>query len=468
MEISTNNSCIVLFHFNLLKSWLFPPIGKLKIYFQNHQAWNNCLDVSKMRRIAAFDVFRGLLMIFIILVHPALGRIVATDASQFVDIVNGLPTPVILLLAPIAILALWGTVFVFMTGTTSTYTLASHASKFLNEMAKLKHQLKDRIVNNLLVLMFYYIWTATLVHYSLEHPTQITYSLITGSLEAGSLQIPSILHMLTSSVLEAIAFTGIIVSVIFYLIVKKPSNEGKIPFKKLYSVFLWLAAGVLAVSAILYAIIPDSDIIAIETNLINTQNYLAYYLFMRFVGARFSLFPSLAFGFVGAVLGLILVQNRPIKTIMKRAFQFGVPCIIIFGLFLISGWDPIPAFALEHTPFPWQLFNIGAEVIVIALLLRIFDFNPSGTAHFPRIRTITARYSNNSLTIFIYEAFLTILLYHLFSLLGFQPTLSNMGATTMYLLVIQLMWFFVLRWSAKRDYKWSIEWMIKEIKNKIF
>ncbi len=423
--------------------------------------------MSKIRRIAAFDVFRGVLMIFVILAHPTLGRIIATDASQFVAIVNSLPTPVLILLAPIAILALWGTVFVLMTGTTSIYTLASHASTFLHEKVKLKYQLKDRLVSNLLILFFYFVWTALLVHYTLEHPTQITYSLITGSLEVGSLQIPSILHMLTSSVLEAIAFTGIFISIIFYFVVQKQDCEGKIPFRKLYAVFISLAGIILVIAAILFVLIPQTDIIAIETNLINTQNYLGYYLFTRFVGARFSLIPSIAFGCVGAVIGLMLAENRPIKFIMKFAFFLALPCVAIFGACLAAGWDPIEAFAVEHTPFPWQLFNLGVEILVIAIFLRIFDFNRSGKAPFPWIRKVTARYSNNSLTIFIYEAFLSILLYQLFSILGFPPTLSNIIATIVYLLTIQLMWFFLLHWSSKREYKHSIEWWIKEIKNKI-
>jgi len=69
------------------------------------------------RRIVALDIFRGFMIFYIIILHPILQRVFGQEASEFESTINTVPIWLVIIGIPLIILAIWGTVYTFLTGT---------------------------------------------------------------------------------------------------------------------------------------------------------------------------------------------------------------------------------------------------------------------------------------------------------------------------------------------------------------
>jgi len=182
---------------------------------------------------------------------------------------------------------------------------------------------------------------------------------------------------------------------------------------------------------------------------------------MRLYSARFALLPVLGFGFMGASLGLLLSQKVSFKEFAKYAFSHAALLFGIFGLYLLNGFKIIDHFAEEQTPIPLQFMNLGLQICTIAVLAWLFDY-ASPKKREKRLKRVKflERFNNSSLSIFVLEPFIASALY-----LGYHSVFGDFSEN--FIVVISFMinlgaiWYVILRFWQKVNYKGSCEWIVK-------
>ena len=76
-------------------------------------------------------------------------------------------------------------------------------------------------------------------------------------------------------------------------------------------------------------------------------------------------------------------------------------------------------------------------------------------------------YSSTSLTVYIFEPLTSILLFQIVQNLYFQPISENFYVWMGFLILNALLWYGILLLWRKKEYKFSIEWTLGKLKEKI-
>ena len=417
-----------------------------------------------VKRLKSVDIFRGFLIFYVIILHPLIQRVFAQNASEVSNQVDILPLAVIIIAIPIAIVSLWGSAFTFLTGTTTAFQIAK---KLENPDTDFKVLLRGKFVNSCLILVAHFILLAFFFNMTQEHSTP-TYSMITGSIESGEFNSPTILHFLTSTTLQSIAYTGIIISLVLYISWNK---NGYNPDKAIRNL------GILAFFSLVMAFIFDSlmlDPSIYADSLLDRHNYLGYFLYMQIFVVRFAIFPVLAFGAVGAIFGILFAEEKSFKRIRNYGLAIGLTGISIFFIFLFNGFDPIEKFAEEHVPLPLQFLNLGLQVLVVIWQAKLHDYRPAKKAPIRkksivgRLSTMFQRYGALSLTIFMLESFISIIYYKItLEITGLSRLDLNIGVALCFEFACILTWFVIVKMWKKHNFKYSAEWMIGKAKKRI-
>jgi hypothetical protein len=409
------------------------------------------------KRLISFDLFRGFMIGYVIILHPIIQRVFVQDESQFESIFGNLPWYVYLIIIPVLMFSIWGSAFIFITGATTAYQLINQLQ---DPNANFKKIYKNRWLTSLIIYGSHWIYIGLFInHITLEHPIT-TYSLITGYLETGTFSSFNGLNLLTSSVLETIAFTGFIVSLIFYF----NSDQHGINLKRIKIILSILSIILFLGCAIFQALEPNpSDF---PYHLWNEGNYLGHYILMHLFVVRFPLFPVVGFGFIGALFGIFMTEKKGENKIISLGIFLGG---IGLGTMIISiqrGFNFIAHFALEIVDFRLQFLNIGLQSLVTMGLWYIFDYKEKSIPNW--LKNSFIRYSSTSLTIFLFEALNSILVYNLILAITNRTELaSSFPWILIFDLGIALEWFLILWAWDKKNFRYSVEWWIFQVKIKI-
>ena len=225
-----------------------------------------------------------------------------------------------------------------------------------------------------------------------------------------------------------------------------------------------MALLVLFISVVLRELIGDPY--PVQDALIENENYLWYIIFLRLYSARFALFPVLAFGLMGASMGVILSrakhENISFKEFSKFSYSFAGLFLAIFGLYLLNGFEVIPHFAQEFTPMALQFFNLGTQMIVMTVMVRIFDYAPPNkqAKRVHRVRFFQ-NFNRTSLTIFVFEPLVASSLYLAYHAV-FGDFSDNFPIIMSFILNVVLIWYVILKLWQKVNFAGSCEWFVQK------
>ncbi len=415
-----------------------------------------------LTRLRSLDLLKGFFMFYIIILHPVIQRVFQQDVSEFENQMTSIPTWLVVIGTPFILISLWGTAFTLMTGTTTAFKMAK-VSK--NPNKNIRKELQSRSINGSLLYFVHFVLMAFFYNMSQDHP-MATHSLVTGSIELGKLNIPGIVHLLTSSTLESIAFTGVSISVVLYITWRKGYN-----YKKGVRNLAILGGIVVGASIILNQTHPNPS--AHAEVLLMEKNYFGYYLFTRMHVVRFSIFPVFAFGIAGAIVGIAMAEKKSFKDVFKTGAVISCISFALFGIHVADGLNILEDFAEENVPLSLQFMNLGLQVLVIMGIARLLDYrkedknavNPKSILG--RLQTITDRYGNGSLTIFVLEPLYSIIVYKTFTAINGGPIAKSPVMIFLYVVIIVLSWFFGLKTWKKHNYKYGFEWFVGKMKKKL-
>ncbi len=408
----------------------------------------------KPRRILTFDIIRGVMIAYVIFLHALIQRVFSSDGSQFALVVDRIPIIAIILLSPLILLSLWGSVFTFISGASTAY---SFAQKFGGSSQDLTMHFKKKISGGIALYLIFLIEKFFFSVRIMVHP-ETTYSLFTGSLEQGKFQWPSLLHLTSSSTLESIALTSILISLFLFFLWKKKGMT------KARTIKILILVGIfnLVLTSILRAIMPDPSVS--KEYLLNNNLYLVYSLYLRLFADRFAHFPVFAFGLFGAAISLSITEPNGKAKTNKLGLKIAIPSLILFTFHMFNGFDVISGFHEEMVPLPLQYLNIGLQIIVTLILLNVFDFrNRPLSKNTQKFISAIQKYSALSLTVYVLEPFFSQLWYMLFETMYGGPFFMELPKILLYLETCIIFWWILVKLWDQGKYKFSLEWVMKNL-----
>lgn len=409
---------------------------------------------SKTNRVLSFDILRGSMIFYVIFLHALIQRVFSSDGNQFALVVNKIPTFMVILAIPLILLSLWGSIFTFISGASTAYSLNQ---KYTQDPSNFNKHVRSKIISG---IALYVIFMIEKIFFSVRinvHPVQ-TFSLITGSLEEGTIQWPTLLHLTTSSTLESLVFTSVLISIILYILWKKM----KCTKKKTVIILILIGIANLIVTNIFRMVFPEPAVI--KENLLSNNQYLVYALYLRLCADRFAHFPVFTFGLFGASISLLINEPNAKKKISRLGLSLAIPLLALFIIHVLTGFDILNAFHEEMVPIPLQYLTLGLQIIVLVICLRVFDFRKKKFINSRKNLVITIqKYSNLSLTIYVLEPLVSQLWYLIFVIMYGGPFYNDLPKIILYIQTCMIVWWFIVKKFAQVNYKYSLEWIMVKI-----
>ncbi|MHA1647948.1 MAG: hypothetical protein ACTSVL_10280 [Promethearchaeota archaeon] len=411
------------------------------------------------KRLHSLDVIRGSMIFYVIFLHAIIQRVFASQGSEFEKVVNDIPLFLAILAFPIILFSIWGPIFTFVSGAATGYNLGNNV---FENPESINESLKKRVANSLMLLVISKISMFFFSGRTSDH-SHVTHSLFSGSLETGNLSIPEFLHLFTCNTLESMALSGLLLSLLLYIMWKGQKAKPKQTAKTL----LLLAIGVFFITNYLRGIVSDSEVLMIKESLWSDNSYIKYYLFLTIYGSRFAMFPVFAFALVGAAFGVLISGKVSFKEFFKWVLISGTGFIGVFVISFINGFDMIGTFANELVLLQMQCLNIGLMIYLLGICYYFFDVKVSKNKKKPNnskkkgtFLKFIRKYSDLSLTIYILEPLIAQSLYLLFAYLNKGPFATNFPLIMLYITTVVFTWLLIIWIWKKSNNKFSFEWLM--------
>ena len=191
-------------------------------------------------------------------------------------------------------------------------------------------------------------------------------------------------------------------------------------------------------------------------------------ILLKLTGNQFSFFPLIVFGISGAIIGFNLHDNQFKKHILVILFVIGIGCIFGYIGIWFSGFDVIDAYTNSFIPLPIHLLNFGSQLVIIGIFYLIFKkYQQHERERDVGIVRFFNMFSNTSLTVYILEPLSSVLLFQVVKLFYGKDLATYFYIWMGFLLLNILIWYGILVLWRKMNYKYSIEWTMGKIKEKI-
>ena len=197
---------------------------------------------KRPRRLLSLDTLRGFGILYMLLAHPLLFRVFEQERGQIQTIWNNTPLIVIILMFPLIMVMIWGAIFTFLSGVSISYSLNIQAQENIEQI---QLRFKSIIIRSILLLLIQYVFMFLFSNPVSGITSEVTTSLISGGLESGVYDIPSIYHFIIAPTIEAIAIANLCIVLIFSLIWRTKKYKKK----NVYGWFLGIGIGIFVVSS---------------------------------------------------------------------------------------------------------------------------------------------------------------------------------------------------------------------------
>ncbi len=425
------------------------------------------------KRILAVDILRGAMIYAVVIIHAVAHRIYQSNTDEVAKLIDNLPLIGYFIVVPFGILSFWGSLFSLLSGISIAFTLQTQYQNGI----PLKQITLNRINTSFRLFLIYLIYKIFFSAQGVVNGAK-DYSLITGTLESGSLAAPNLLHMLTSSTLEAMVWWNLVITGLFginiwikHKIKSKPQRTGNqsnlqrtgnqsnlqgTGNQSILWIFIIMGIFILLGSLLFMAFMPITS--KIKQEMLSNGRYGQYFVMIRLYFGQFSIFPVMAYAMFGAGFGLMIAQERNIYAIKKFGLTIAIGLYSLFAVFLIAGYDFLQGFNQNIVPIPLEFFNLGSQMIVFLYFYQKFDY--SQQPHSTEMKRWTKKmlnYSRLSLTIFILEPVVGQLMYILYvSLIG-DSFIGDYSMMIVFCQSLIIFWELAVRVWAKKKFKYSFE-----------
>lgn len=336
-----------------------------------------------------------------------------------------------------------GSIFSLISGIVTTY---SNYNRISSDLSKMKPIVLASIFMLLWLLLLaytsrYFFATRTYIR------GEFHYGMFTGWLRMGEFHIPSLeLMILAAGTLGIIGISGFTVTILLALLFRNGGIEKMRRNKIVLGVFGTLILGISVFSPfVLTPIMYDA---------FDNGNYFLALILALLIANQFPIFPILGFAIFGTILGLQLAGEEDEKRILRCWLRFAL-LIAIIGFVLLITFLFQGLFNMNFIRF----IQLGFYFFVIIILLKTIDFKTEEKQEKILKRTTPIlRFSRVSLTIFILETAIAEI-FHFFLDYLIPGWTSNIFMILIFGVFNLALWWIILIFWEKKDFKGSIEWI---------
>lgn len=399
------------------------------------------------KRIISVDWLRGFAIFYMIFLHIIVHNIFSYERSFISYFLRNVPIWLLIALVPLFILGIMGPIFTFVTAISVGYKM-SNLMKTAPE--QFPRYLKERIIYGLLIIAIYRVLAAVLGANYIMH---------------GFIFFPTIGLRFDMDALDSIAWTGVLIPLILYLVWKISSpNRPRI----VYYLFTGLAILIFAVAPFVNPLIKTAIILCQEKGL-----HICVYLLSKIGNGRFQFFPVFGYAFIGANMGIALQNQLSYRKILYYGLGIIVICLTTFGIAVLLGFDPVPGFELEEIPVPLQCVTMaGLQILTLTQLKRLDFAPPTKVNRRILLSTFMRRFGLLSLTFYMTEVHINRLIFRIFTAIigpnviyiNEEPTLAWPAWLMIVAVIVAVLisYGLTLIWE-KLHFKYSVEWLVDHI-----
>jgi len=344
-----------------------------------------------------------------------------------------------------------GSIFSLISGIVTAYSTYNRISSGRSKMKPIVLASIFTLVWLLSLGYLFWYFFATRFHIRGE----FYFGMFTGSLRMRKFHIPSLeLMILFAGTLGIIGISGFTITILLALLFRNGGIEKMRRNKIVLGVF---GAVILGISAFLPFLLTP-----IMYDAFDNGNYFLAHILALLVANQFPIFPILGFAVFGAILGLQLAGEEDEKKITRCWLRFSL-LIAIIGVILLITFLFQGLFNMNFIRF----IQLGFYFFIVIILLKTIDFKSEEKREsISKRATPFLRFSRVSLTIFILESALAEI-FHFFLDYLIPGWSSNIYVIFIFGIFNLALWWIILIFWEKKDFKWSTEWIGRQIITKI-
>lgn len=401
-------------------------------------------------RYVGIDTAKGFGIFMMIFIHAIIQEIGHYEGQIFISIVQNVSPFFLIFIVPIALLSIMGTFFLFANSVSIT-----------TQMLRLDQNNPDKLVKSLFNRVLSSILFITLV--------QLTWPILnTKYFKQGYFSIPTIYISYGADTVNAIAFSAIIIAFLLFLLLKII----KIRNKK------WILIIFLSFTVIWFIFSTPMTIWGQSTMIILQEKELLFlrYCLSMFAQARFKLFQTLGFGFLGVSFGCLFELNVSKQVLRWFSVFINAITLPVFIIWVIIDPTFLLDFTSEAVPLPLQILCLGLETIWFLYFVIQCDYGtPENQFRHGKRMTWLRRYSLISLTAYAFNTYFNDEIMKIFSMI-FGSSIDRSSGTAvlawnwyviiLFLITVILSWEILIRVWEKLNFICSLEWFLSKILSK--
>lgn len=408
-------------------------------------------------RIMTIDVMKGLAIIGLVVIHALVYGIFTPKPDLYDELVQRAPPFVLVLLAPIVLLSSWYVLFLFINGMTVGF---SFLGEYKKENPNYKSVLYRKLTNAITLILLGALYSP-LLSFTAWNDGEYRYSVLTGSIMLGEIVPLDVSRLYSHTLLAGIGLCSIGVSTVLYFALQYSSpNMGQKAFESRIVKLLIILS--IIWMGLTYALEMLNDSVAFLDTFEESGRVANFQLMVRVFGKRTSIFPSLIFGFSGAVFGVYLGLNSEDtrEKINRFGYRFGLAYVLIsvFSFFFYQG-DIVSIFVGYIYPTILNIGNLGLILLITTLLINKLDFSTKRGSVLKRTRTIR-RFAITSMTVYALEGLVAVIFRVTYiGLFGSEIFPWNFWVDISFMGLVFIFWDRAIRIWERWNFVGSFEWM---------
>ena len=278
------------------------------------------------------------------------------------------------------------------------------------------------------------------------------YSLIVGSIQTGSLQLPSIFTLLyKNTALTAIGLSIICTGVIIALLGLK---EGHKKIKRNLIVIGSVATGIILITDLMKNVLRPIWLDAY----LSGKHLLGAFLGI-FIGDSYPFFPFAGYALYGAMFGIAFAEDLNKKRVIIDGSTAGGLYVVSGSILLAIKGNPPVEEIFQTLPMQWSYLQIGILILISTFLFHVHYLNDKSKLKKIFQSTFFRRFGLLTLTIFIFEPLVGISIKVLF----LDPLFPNWSQYSYlafgYGFLLIFLWYGILKALEKVHFKGTVEWL---------
>ncbi|MHA1304089.1 MAG: heparan-alpha-glucosaminide N-acetyltransferase domain-containing protein [Candidatus Heimdallarchaeaceae archaeon] len=411
------------------------------------------MSKSKSSRIPEIDFLRGLAILVMLFFHSSYYWNSNMSAEEMNQMLQNPAASFALFLGKFA------GIFAIISGMANSISINSRLDKKKNKPIEIIY---SSFISGLWIMVLGRIHTG-LFNHSLngdiqnpypDGPTQ--YSLFVGSIETGTLQIPSTYVMLFKNTPLFVIGMSVMCSGLLLTLLSLNGNHKKVNRNI-------IVIGTIGTAIILLTQPMKAFLRPKWVEMVLTNSYIKGLLLGFLIGDTFPFFPYAGYAFYGVVFGIAFYHKIDRKKVATVGTIVGSIYMITGSIFLAILGHPDITETFQTLDIQWNLLQIGSMVLICTLTYYI-HFSPTETKIQKIFRSrAVRRFGLMTLTIFVMEPLLGTSIKVLILDNLFPNWSTHVVLAFIYGISLIFLWLLILKGWEKGNFVGSCEWITAKV-----